>query len=94
MNVYVKGPNDELDYTINWERWIGADTISSSSWAIQGPDALLVVMGSPAASFTATTATAWLDAGTSGKTYIVTNSIVTAAGRKNSRSFKVRIQQQ
>jgi hypothetical protein len=77
----LKDPNDILDYTINWATWLGSDTIASSIWSV--PTGLTQVT----ASNSTTAATIWLSGGAAGSTYIVTNQIVTAAGRTKEDSI-------
>lgn len=79
----LKDPNDVLDYTINWSTWLGADTIASSTWTV--PTGLTA--GVTSNSTTATTI--WLSGGTAGVTYLVTNKIVTAAGRTKEDSIVI-----
>ncbi len=78
-----------LDYGINWESWLGVDTIVTSTWSVSGPDADLVI---DSESESATVTALWLSGGTTGAKYIVTNHIVTAAGREDDRSISVSIQ--
>lgn len=82
---FTKDPNAVLDYEIDWETWLGSDTISSSSWTA---DSGLTVDSDTS---TTTTATAWLSGGTVGTTYSVTNRIVTAAGRTEDRTIKIKV---
>lgn len=82
---FIKDPQEELDYTVDWSDWLDADTISTSSWdAADGIDI-------ENESDTATTATVWLSGGTVGTSYRVTNTIVTAAGRTGERTITVKV---
>jgi len=87
--TFVKAANEVLDYQTNWSDWLGADTISSSTWTA---DTGLTVDSD---SNTTTTATVWLSGGTASewdlKRYAVTNQIVTAAGRTAERIIYVAI---
>lgn len=86
LSTVDKDPDAILPYTINWVDWLDTDTIASSSWAVSGPDALLVVDSD---TNTATAATAKLSAGTAGRTYTLTNHIITAGGYADDRSISV-----
>lgn len=88
-NKFVKDPSALLDYRINWARWLGTDTISSSAWAIDGDDLLSVED-----SYTDTAATIWLSGGTLGTKYTVTNHIATDGGRIDERSIYITIKEQ
>jgi len=83
MERYTKDDDAILDYKVNWADWLGVDTIVSSDWTV--PTGIT----EEAASNTTTTATVWLSGGTIRNTYIVTNRIVTAAGRTDERSIRV-----
>lgn len=85
IRTYHKDPEDVLDYVINWERWLGDDTISSSSWTVE--DGLT----KDSEDNDLLTATIWLSGGTLGATYTLTNSIVTAAGRQADQSIRVKM---
>lgn len=82
---------------IDWTAYlalIGAgETISSSSWAITGPDSVLTHASDSIVSGSKQTQTK-LSAGTNGALYTVTNSIVTSSGVHDDRSFFVLIQNQ
>lgn len=83
--LFTKDPIAALDYTIDWAAWLDDDTISESTWeAADGID-----VDSDTA--TTTTTTVWLSGGTLGDTYDITNHIVTAAGREDDRTFKVKV---
>ena len=77
---------DEQDYQVNWSGWLNGDTISASTWIVPSE------FSQPqTATNTATTTTVWLkaDTGRRGRKYEIENRITTAAGRKQSRTFRV-----
>jgi hypothetical protein len=102
MDSISKDPNAVLDYLRDWgpevgatndgsstdDGWLQGDTISSSAWSFTGPDTLLVIAGD---TNTTTAATVWLSGGTAGRSYTVTNRIVTAGGRTEDRSINVEV---
>jgi hypothetical protein len=81
---FGKGPNDSLDYQIDWTGWLGVgETITTSTWTVPtGLTAGLAVNSQ-------TTATQWLSGGTIGQLYTVINRIVTSAGRTEERGFEL-----
>ena len=83
-----KDPDELLDYEIDWSARLDTDTITVSTWEINGPDAVLTT---PTDSFTDTATVIWLDAGTLGAVYTMTNHIQTAGGREMDQSVKLRI---
>ena len=88
ISTKTKDPDAKLDYTIDWSSWLGTDTISTSAWTVPTG---ITQSSSPAASNTTTTATIWLEGGTPGGKYDIVNSIVTGAGRKDDRTFRVTV---
>ena len=88
----TKDPDAKLDYIVDWASWLGTDTISTSSWTV--PPGITEMSGSPGPSTkTDTTATIWLEGGTAGTDYDIINSIVTAAGRKDDRTFRITVKE-
>ncbi|WP_321471134.1 hypothetical protein [uncultured Paludibaculum sp.] len=82
-----KDPQSTLDYFVDWSLWLGADTISASTWTVA--NGLRKVSDTHDGS----TAVVWLQGGQPGMHYTVTNRIATAAGRTDERSFVVRVAQ-
>jgi hypothetical protein len=87
INRFTKDPSAVLDYQIDWSDWLDSDTISSSDWTAQTG----ITIDSD--TNTTTTATVWLSGGTAGKTYRVTNTIVTAGLRTDERSIDIYVTQ-
>ena len=83
-----KDPDELLDYVIDWSARLDTDTIATSTWEINGPDAVLTT---PSDSFASDKTTIWLDAGTLGAVYTMTNHITTAGSREMDQSVKLRI---
>lgn len=80
---YLKDPSARLDYQIDWSAWLGADTIATSEWTV--PTGLTLYSQSN----TTTSAIVWLEGGTAGAEYLVTNQITTTGGRIDQRSIKI-----
>ena len=81
-----------LDYELTWVDFLDTDTIVASTF--EASDAT-VVLDATAPSFTNTTTLVWVKftAGVVGSVYTITNHIITAAGRKQDQSFKVKVQE-
>jgi len=87
--LFIKAPNDILDFEWDWSIWLPTgDTISSVTWTVMSG---LTLESSPAASHTTNTATVWLGGGTAGNTYTVTCQITTAAGRVGQNTQNVNV---
>jgi fructose-specific component phosphotransferase system IIB-like protein len=71
-----KDPGEVKDYDINWLPELGTDTIIASIWAIVSGTGLTINTNS----FTTTRTKVWLSGGTLGQTYLLKNTITTAAG--------------
>lgn len=90
-----KTPAGKWDVTINWacpSRDLGDDTIEVSTWAVQGADSVLTISDDAIATDKRSTK-AWLNAGTLGQYYQVTNTITTTDGRILTGTFLVQIVQ-
>ena len=83
LRVFQMSPSTTLDFGFNWADLLDHDTISSSSWACDAG----VSIGSAAQ--TASVTIAFVVAGATPGSYDVTNTIVTAQGRTDSRSFRI-----
>ena len=86
--TFTKDPDAVLDYSVDWSLWLAGDQIASSEWLLEGGALIEKVTDS----HTATKATVWLRGGQAGTTYLVTNRIVTVAGRTDDRSISVRVE--
>ena len=80
---WVKDADATLDYTVDWDDWLGSDTISTSTWTA---DSGITVDSS---TNTTTTTTVWLSGGTAGESYTALNRIVTAGGRTEDRELLI-----
>lgn len=89
MKAYLKDPDAELDFAVDWTAWIAAggtgEAITSVVWTV--PDG--ITEGDK--EWTPTIATIWLSGGTHGVNYIVGCRIVTELGRTDERSFVVQV---
>ena len=84
---FVKDPNAILDYSLDWGPWLDGDTISTSTWVVESP--LVIEAGSE--NFNDTVTTLYISGGDVNQRYTVTNTITTAAGRRDDRSLELRI---
>jgi hypothetical protein len=85
---YTKDPNSEVDFVVDWSRWLAirdSDTISTSTWVV--PSGITKTDDT----HTTTTATIWLSGGTLGQTYDVVNRVTTAAGRIEDHTLTIYI---
>ena len=95
-SLVVKDPNASAwPKGIDWTSYLSAidagETISTSSWAVTGNDAALTTASDSIVTGNLKTQVK-LSGGTLGTVYTVTNSIVTASGVHEDRSFFVLIQ--
>jgi hypothetical protein len=84
----TKDKDAKLDYGVDWSAWLGTDTIVASTWTVEGPGSALILSDDD---FSPTITSFWLDGGTTGQSYTLTNHITTAAGREDDRSITVSI---
>lgn len=86
-----KDPNDQVDYAVNWSRYLTrvGDTIQSSTWPVITPTGLDVL----ATTHDGTRAVIKLGGGTPG-TYRLTNRIVTTPGaRQRDKTIEIRVRE-
>jgi len=96
-----KDPDETLDYSIDWSRFLGTDTISSVVWYVEDADGTkteLVASGPLvngiqliSSTFTSTVTTAYLGSGTENVQYLFTCKITTSGGLTVERSIRLRV---
>lgn len=86
-NSFLKDPDAVLDFQVDWEDWLGSDTISSSSWTVQ------TGITKDSDTYSLTTATVWLSGGSPNTVYYVTNRIVTSGGRTEDRTLYIKVKE-
>lgn len=69
---------------------VPADTIATSTFTIIGDTSLVKASGKPS-TFTNTETKVWLQGGTEGATYTVTNEITTSGGRTMDQSVRLKV---
>jgi len=84
-----KDPADTLKYRMDWAPFLTplSDTISASTWQVDGLSA-----STPLIEAGALSTTIWLDGGRDGMVYQVSNQVTTSAGRQVTRSFQLEVQ--
>ena len=81
---YYKGPTENLDYGVDWSKWLATgETISTSAWTV----ATGLVVGTQSNTTTATVV--WLSGGTAGAIYTAMNQITTNQGRTAARTLQI-----
>lgn len=78
-------PNARLDWGVDWASEMRTgDTITQSTWT--GPDSLTL----EDASYSTNATKVWAEGFALGQEYTITNSIVTAQGREDSRTIVIK----
>lgn len=80
-----KDPDEVKDYGISYDKLLGSDTISTSTWTI--PAGITKVSDS----HDLTSTTIWFSGGTAGEHYACLNRITTAGGRTYDRTIKLKM---
>lgn len=80
-----KDPGDRLDFAIDWAARLEGDAIAASTFAVPAG-----IVGE-ASSRSATMTTVWLSSGVDRRSYLVVNSITTAAGRVMRQAVRIKI---
>lgn len=84
MTTFLKDPDAVLDYQLDWSDWLDSDTISTSEWIVPAG------ITNDSDTETTTTTTIWLSGGTAGTIYSLVNRIVTAGGRTQDQTIKIK----
>jgi len=84
--IFIKDPEAVLDYEVDWSTWLGADTISTSTWVVPAG------LTEDSSSNTTTTATIVVSGGSVGS-YTATNRITTAAGLTDDRTITIQVRE-
>jgi len=90
MDPFIKDPDAELDYSVDWTDFLTNENVISSSWVILPADLTEI-----SSSFTTTKATIFVSGGVAGRSYTLTNSIVTNSTipRKDDRTIIIKVQE-
>lgn len=94
-----KDPDAVLDYQWVWTADLGDDTIDSAVFDVytadgeEIPETDATPVNVDSFSNTTTTATAFLSGGTLNHTYLIVCHVVTAGGREDDKTLKLRITQ-
>lgn len=80
---FVKDPQAVLDYQIDWNAWLGGDTIFTSTWTV--PTGITKTLDTK----TTTATIIWLSGGTAGMSYDIVNTIITAGSRTEDRTITI-----
>lgn len=87
-----KDPDAYLDYSVDWSDWMNSqDSIETSSFTIETIDGDPNPLTTDQNTFSSGTniATVWLEGGTPGNHYRVTNTITTANDLTDERFFRI-----
>lgn len=91
MSFLLKDPAAVLDYTADWGAdYLNGDALAESHWAIvpAEPGGARV----DASQFDGMVASVTVSGGEAGKVYRLSNHVLTASGRIDSRSFTLRVE--
>lgn len=103
LATYIKDPEADLDYGFDWSEWlavedltaspaVAAETITASTWTLPpDPTSPAVGLAEESSSHNGVATTIWLTGGVDGEDYVITNHIVTSAGREDDRSLKIKV---
>lgn len=85
-DVFLKDPDEVLDYTVDLSTELGADTITGTpTWTVP------IGITKASQSNTTTTITAFFSGGTAGTDYLIGWTVTTTGGRTINESFIIRV---
>ena len=86
---FIKDPDAQLDYVIDWSNWLATgETITNSVWTVPAG-----LTGSSQSINGGVRTITWLSGGTVGTSYLVANIITTSQSRVDERSFVVVVEE-
>lgn len=91
MTLLLKDPAATLDYSVDWGAdYLTGDVLTESSWTVvpAEPGGLSIM----SSRFDLLTSTVQVGGGIAGRIYRLTNLVVTAEGREDSRSIMLRVE--
>lgn len=91
MTLLLKDPDAALDYSVDWgTEYLSDDVLATSGWSVDPaePGGVAVVRQESDLLI----ATVIVGGGAPGKLYRLTNHVVTASGREDSRSIMLRVE--
>jgi hypothetical protein len=82
---FVHGPNDALDYYVDWNPWLAGDTIVDSAWVVTGVATIydLAILGN--------LTQIWVKEATLDTLIDLTNHILTAEGREMEATLRLKV---
>lgn len=98
-----KDPDEILDYSVDWSRWLGTDTISSVTWYVDNDEGVKTALTAGntvnglqnvSQTATSTVATIVLGLGTNNVEYKLYCRMVDNAGAIAERTIKLRVKEQ
>ena len=91
MTLLLKDPEATLDYSVDWgAEYLSGDALTESEWSVIPDETGGVSVDS--SRFDLLVATVQVTGGISGRLYRLTNHVVTAEGREDSRSIMLRVE--
>jgi hypothetical protein len=91
MTLLLKDPEALLDYSVDWGAdYLSGDVLTESSWTVSPAEAGGVSIVS--SRFDLLQSTVQVGGGQPGRIYRLTNHVVTAEGREDSRSIMLRVE--
>ena len=91
MTLLLKDPEATLDYSVDWgSEYLSGDALVESRWTVSPdePDGVELLSDR----FDLLVATVQIEGGIAGRLYRLTNHVVTAEGREDSRSIMIRVE--
>jgi hypothetical protein len=91
MTLLLKDPEALLDYSVDWGAdYLAGDVLTESGWTVSPAEAGGVTIAG--SRFDLLMSTVTVGGGAPGRLYRLTNHVVTAEGREDSRSIMLRVE--
>jgi hypothetical protein len=90
MSFYLKDPQSQVDYAIEWTGYLDGKTIAASIWIVVPNEAGGIAIDQ--SGFDLERASARLSGGIEGHSYSVTNRVTLSDGSSDDRSIALRVE--
>ena len=91
MSFYLKDPDAQVDYAIDWALYLDGQTIVDSAWSVEPDEAGGLVVDED--SFALERTAARLSGGVVGHSYSISNLVTLTDGSADARSIILRVEE-
>lgn len=93
LGIFIKRPVDQIDYDVDFSRWLSeGDTLQSATAAVDPSDSMVSAIILPSG-IGSEVVKVWVSGGASGKTAAIVVTAKTAQNRIKQTEFQIRVRE-